>query len=164
MCVGAYITRYHHIPSRDSLLPLGNSIVRGRSLAVGPLPAPTLKGEDTAGNILHVRSGLCNLEITMGKPLVCQRCGKTRETDVWLLCGACANENAAYIAKERARGREMRLYTNRLMCREVGSRISKSRKKADAARPAVVSNYDESPHHTEQNARTDYHGDNYLDE
>ena len=51
MCVGALITRYHHIPEarcfhcRWEIL-----LVYSRSLAVGPLPARLMTGEDTAGN------------------------------------------------------------------------------------------------------------------
>ena len=99
----------------------------------------------------------------MDEPLLCRRCNKPRETEFWAFCGACAAANNAYRAKEHKQSREMSRYTDRLTgTGKTG--LSKSRKKSDASRLPVEFVHDEEPHYTEQNARTNYHGDNYVDE
>jgi siroheme synthase (precorrin-2 oxidase/ferrochelatase) len=99
----------------------------------------------------------------MEEVLLCQRCFKPRDNEPWVFCIACAIENQKYRAKGYQQAKTMRHYTSKL----IGSGktgLSKSRKKADCGRALEILVNDEEAHHTEQNCRTDYHGDNYVDE
>lgn len=94
-------------------------------------------------------------------PTICQQCGKNPPAPCYIICVACDAANKKHRLSLLYTGGCIRYVepsgptTRQSNYMTRGAKQGRSRKTAEL---------DEEVHHTEQNTRTQYHGDNYNDE
>lgn len=95
-------------------------------------------------------------------PKFCRQCGHQPPATGYVICAACHKKNIAYDAKIA----KMRIEYE--FVRDPTTKQKNSRSRGNGGfgnkRKREIAAFDNELEHSEQNTRTEYHGDNYLDE
>ena len=93
-------------------------------------------------------------------PAVCKQCGKNPPAPCYVICVACQETNKKQMHRPALDGC-VRYSDTSMPSTQQRNYLTKGVKQG---RDPKVAARDEELHHTEQNTRTQYHGDNYNDE
>lgn len=92
-------------------------------------------------------------------PTFCRQCGHNPPAAGYVICGECDAKNKRYDAK--VAGLRIEFAETRGPTTRQSNYMTRGVKQG---RDRKLTELDEEVHHTEQNTRTEYHGDNYNDE